>query len=205
MRIVIDLKQLPATLKKLVGAQREATRQGMVSAAHRGVNILRGKTPVGVSGQLKGAWRVGRLRSGADGEVTRIINDAPYAGIIENGCRPHPVNRAGIEAIALWVRRKFGYMAAGSVGPGRGRQGPRMNITRKRLGEGVAGPVHQQPSGAADREIMSIVWAIVQKLKTQGHPPTYFVKRSLPEIEAIMATEVEAALARVAAKGGAAG
>ena len=36
-----------------------------------------------------------------------VLNDAPHAGIIELGARPHPVSKEGQEAIKQWCMRKL--------------------------------------------------------------------------------------------------
>ena len=56
------------------------------------------------TGQLKNSFRVRRVNR----NEIHLDNDAPYAGIIDLGARPHSVNKEGIEAIALWAKRKFG-------------------------------------------------------------------------------------------------
>lgn len=73
----------------------------MKLAAHRGRTLLVRKSPVD-RGNFKNAWRVRTIAGGAE-----IQNDAPYAGIIELGARPHPVSREGIEALTGWARRHF--------------------------------------------------------------------------------------------------
>lgn len=37
-----------------------------------------------------------------------VSNDAPHAGIVELGARPHPVSKEGQEAIKRWAMRKLG-------------------------------------------------------------------------------------------------
>lgn len=39
---------------------------------------------------------------------TSVTNEAPHAGIIELGARPHAVSMHGIQSLAGWVRRKLG-------------------------------------------------------------------------------------------------
>ncbi len=37
-----------------------------------------------------------------------VENDAPHAGVIEDGARPHPVSMEGQQAIKEWAMRKLG-------------------------------------------------------------------------------------------------
>lgn len=48
---------------------------------------------------FKNAWQ---------GDANGVRNDAPHAGIIERGARPHGVSIEGQQAIAEWAQRKFG-------------------------------------------------------------------------------------------------
>jgi hypothetical protein len=50
-------------------------------------------------GQMRNGWRV----SG-----NQVINEAPHAGIVIKGARPHNVSRAGIESIIRWAMRTLG-------------------------------------------------------------------------------------------------
>jgi hypothetical protein len=51
---------------------------------------------------MKNAWRVVQVDDGA-----HLLNDAPYAGIIEKGARPHTVSAEGRANIQRWVKRKL--------------------------------------------------------------------------------------------------
>lgn len=83
------------------GAPR-AVLQAMFSAAQRGRSWIIGKSPVD-RGILKNAWRV--LKMGSEG--VELVNDQPYAGVMERGARPFIISKAGIEALAAWVKRKI--------------------------------------------------------------------------------------------------
>ena len=93
-------KELRARAKKMP----DVIRKGSYMAAQRGRSLLVRRTPVD-RGLLKASWRAKR---GSGKELATIENDAPYAGIVEFGARPHPVSREGQAAIALWAKRKFG-------------------------------------------------------------------------------------------------
>lgn len=88
-----DLKKRLKTLPKL--ADRAIQRGGL-----RGRAVVVRRTPVD-TGQMKNAWTYNR-------SFKRLQNDAPHAGIIEGGARPHKVNAAGREAITLWAMRQLG-------------------------------------------------------------------------------------------------
>lgn len=98
---VIRPEQLAGVLKEQATALPQAVRRGARAGAMRGQAHMPKQTPVDM-GQLRNSWRV----SEAGG--TRLYNDAPHAGIVEQGARPHPVSREGIEALAAWAHRKLG-------------------------------------------------------------------------------------------------
>jgi hypothetical protein len=108
---------------QLAGALREEftrVRRAQIIACHAAANRFqaflaeqtdaRGLTDTGL---FKAGWRVARLQNGR-GSVT--YNDAPYAGIIEEGARPHKVSGAGIAAIARWAARKLGVAKRDALG-----------------------------------------------------------------------------------------
>jgi hypothetical protein len=104
MALKITPKELP---RELVGRSRltqEATRRGIIEAAQWAKALLASRTPVD-RGQMKAAWKV-RISPGFR-EPAVIRNDAPYAGVVEMGARPHPVSKAGQLAILGWVRRNI--------------------------------------------------------------------------------------------------
>ena len=115
MTTTIKPSQLGATLRADDKKRRRAVHVGLRRAAMRGKTHLvaetkrQGKVH---TGHFKAAWRVVRVdgqhavdkRQGAG---YAILNDAPHAGIIELGARPHPVSREGYEAIRRWVSRKL--------------------------------------------------------------------------------------------------
>lgn len=110
--IVIDMKSLSSALRGEVEDVRAAVETASKRAAQRMKTKLvadTDKSGVNDTGALRSSWRVMMWR----GSV-RVYNDAPYAGVIEAGCRPHPVSKAGREAIARWAVRKLGVSVAES-------------------------------------------------------------------------------------------
>jgi hypothetical protein len=91
----------PRGLTKLLEKQAreisKAAKRGALSAATRGAAKLQKKVPRD-TGDLARSFRVGHTSTGA-----QIRIDAPHAGIVERGARPHRVNAEGREALAGWV------------------------------------------------------------------------------------------------------
>jgi hypothetical protein len=94
-------EQLERALREQAKAFPDVMRKGATAAARRGQSHMVGKTPTD-QGQARNSWRVHH------GAVPKLENDAPHAGIIEMGARPHKVSAEGIENIAGWARRQLG-------------------------------------------------------------------------------------------------
>ncbi len=96
-------------LAKRLKLRRHQIREAVMAGARRGARGARAVLVIRSPkdrGNFKAAWRSKSfLRK--SGEIARVSNDAPYAGIIERGARPHGVNKEGREALFHWVRRHF--------------------------------------------------------------------------------------------------
>lgn len=171
-RIVIDPKNLVSELLGRERLVRQALVKGAAAAARRGRAHLVRKTPKD-QGQLKAGWRDSAtgVSRGSNSLLAEITNDAPYAGVVEMGARPHPVSEEGQQAIREWVRRHL----ADFVGRSRARA-----IQRRR----AAG------QSDADAEVKEIAGAIIWRIRKYGTPPTYFIRNALPEITRFAAQEV---------------
>jgi hypothetical protein len=103
--------KLSAAMQAEGAKQTRAVNLGAVAAARRFEALLVTKTKAAGKvdqGQFLAGWRtVVRSLSDARG-VAAVSNDAPHAGIIELGARPHSVSAEGREALARWFMRKHG-------------------------------------------------------------------------------------------------
>lgn len=104
----IRADQLPRALR----AEGERIARGIPKACRAAAQRFKARLvartdELGITdtGMYKNGWRV----SAGEGETAaQVYNDAPYAGVIELGARPHPVSAEGREAIARWAMRKLG-------------------------------------------------------------------------------------------------
>lgn len=131
---------LAAHNQRVMIAGEKASR----AAALRLVYHLRKKT------DEMGITDLGGYKDGFKADFNVVYNDAPHAEWIENGVRPHPVSRAGVERIAEWVRRKLR----------------------------VITPAGKRRKVKAD-EAMSIAYAIAAKIKKHGQAGHYVMASSL--------------------------
>ncbi len=98
--IRISAKALGPELTARAKQTPKAMRAGIRLAAERARSLLASKTPVD-TGAMKARWRV------SQGGTVEVVNDTPYAGVIEGGARPHGVSVEGRHAIKLWFMRKL--------------------------------------------------------------------------------------------------
>jgi hypothetical protein len=161
--------QLGPMLRRQGREQAHAIARGIRRAKVRGIGVLKANTPKNDTGLLKNAWIV--TESG-------VQNTAPYAGIIERGARPHMMNREGIAALTEWVRRKGLVVRMVKSGP----------VSKARR--------LTKTEASADRDVQSIVWAIVGKLKKEGQEGTFYIENSLPRLTEILEEEILDALSR---------
>jgi hypothetical protein len=101
----IDITKLGPATRHRNAMVVEGLRRGLRMGARGGRAVLVRRTPKD-RGQLKAGWRSKTFPEGKR-EVARVTNDAPYAGVVELGARPHQVSLEGRVAIAGWVRRHF--------------------------------------------------------------------------------------------------
>lgn len=165
--IKIDPKDFPRDIRRRLRTAPNAVKRGMSRSATLSRAYIVKQTPVDL-GQLKNAWKVRRK------PVIELYNTAPYGGVVEKGARPHPVSLAGQIAIYEWVRRHFYYTEW---------SGGKRSKPKKVRG----GPFE-------DETLTAITMGIVNKIRTKGQKPTYFVRNSLPELRRLMVEEVVKAI-----------
>lgn len=189
-RISIRLEDLAGDLQERIREIPVSVKRGLQSGTSFGRTLLSKKSPVD-QGQLKNSWKLIDMAGGARGRsgMIQLVNEAPHAGIVERGARPHKVSQEGIEAIAQWVWRNrnvfarstgaFSGRASGPVQPGTG--GRRAMQRRADMGEATA-----------------IAYAIAWKIRRKGQKPTWFVRDSMPRISSMTRREVAHELERLA-------
>lgn len=109
MSVKVHPKDLMPELRTRMKKTPEVIMRGMNAGMMQGQAILASRSPSS-SGNLRASWKTRRGRV-AGGKMTvepELYNDAPYAGIVEEGARPHPVNKEGIAALTRWARLTFG-------------------------------------------------------------------------------------------------
>jgi nucleoid-associated protein YgaU len=98
----IKPEELPMRIKLHLKAVQEGVRRGIRKGAKDAVKVLQDRTPVD-TGELRDSWEIKE-----DADSVSLENDAPHAGIVERGARPHPVSDEGRKKLAEWAVRKLG-------------------------------------------------------------------------------------------------
>lgn len=167
-------KQVAAVIMATDKTIRAEQKRAMLEAAALGAELLAKEAPVD-TGRLKQSFRV--RTHGVSGHP-EIVADAPYAGVIEAGARPHWMP---LRPLIGWVRRHRGLF----------------NLTRRP-------PKRHRRTGRfqADAGIVGIARAIQLKIARVGTKPRWFVRKTLPALSRvldIMLAEAKTrALARIA-------
>jgi len=175
---VIDLRpeEVPGLLKRHAKEMPEAIARGAMAAAHRARTRLVRVSPVDL-GQYKNSWAIKDIKSGNVRNIS-VINDAPHAGIIELGARPHKVNAAGIEALKEWAKRHMLLAAVKSARRYRGKKAKAELMSQ------------------IDEAALRIAFAIAKKIEKRGQKGRFIVEKEMPTIQRWLAMELARSLDR---------
>lgn len=214
MSVMVDIAVAPRLIERHSARTLANVKRGLRSASRRAHAILVPRTPRDRGGAAAG-WR-GAAHNGEGNVVAYLLNTCPYIGILESGARPHKVSWEGIYSLYLWIERHFrltrgGALVAGAVGT-RLTAGKSTAFRRSQtaaIGYGMGGELVSKAGRYVEKAILFTHWemynklvpaalnitgAIVNKLRTKGQKPRYFVKNALPEIAAGAREEVERCL-----------
>lgn len=166
-------------LQRRFAGSKAAVRRGSMAAAHRSKTMISRHTPSDL-GQLAHSWGVRNMGRDSKGKFVKtkymaeLYNDAPHAGVVEAGARPHKVSAEGWWSIYEWVERHF---------PEAASEDGQVDVYGN------------------DPEFSRITWAIVRKIGRDGQKATYFVRKRLPALVQIAQVEVGRAIEKHMRKG----
>lgn len=180
--VTIDAGKLGARIRAdHVGAPKAVDR-AIFSALQRGKAYIVGKTPVD-RGILRNAWKVIRLSTGG----AELVNDQPYAGILERGARPFRMSKEGLEALEGWVLRKL------MSGDMHSKTTPLDNRKYKNQ-HGTWSARKRKKTKALQEEAKSIAYAIAKHFERVGMKGKRFVWKELPQLANLMEQEINRSL-----------
>lgn len=174
MTVAVDAKLAAKLVRGLESRFAKAASRGIVRGAMRARAKIQRETPKD-QGQTKASWRLERSALIATGDhvLATWTNDAPHAGILENGARPHNVNPEGWQAIYRWVERHRSLFSGGGAAKRREDFTP-------------------APFRGPDPQIEAITNGIVRKIAREGQKPTYFVRNMLDDLTRMAEQETQA-------------
>lgn len=193
LRVELHPGQVARAIRQRNRANINAMIDGAIAGAFRGRKFIVRKTPRD-QGQLRKSWKVKAGRRAfilRDSLAAELINDAPHAGVVERGARPHPVSREGFLALVGWAKR-HGFKGARR----KFQRGGRSRIQGPKQETRLYGIVF------ADQDVLAarVAMGIVRKLRAHGQVGTFFVKKHLPELERRNWLEVKKALRAISKK-----
>ncbi len=171
--------QIGARLRADAKGAPKAVIRAIVSGAQRGRSFMVKESPVD-RGILRNAWRVLKMREGAE-----LINDQPYAGIMERGARPFKISGAGLWALKAWVMRKLQS----------GEMNGRSSIKTKKI-------IKRRKTIKLEKEAESIAYAIAKNFEKVGIRGRRFVWKNLEILASLMESEMERYLSKFFNRGG---
>lgn len=177
--ISIDAGKLGARLRADAKGAPLAVRRAMFSAAQRGKALLVKDSPVD-RGILRNAWRVLKMLDGVE-----LVNDQPYAGVMERGARPFKISDDGLWALKAWVMRKL--MSGDMNG--------RSSLKTKKI-------MKRRKSFKLEKEAESIARAIAKSFAKVGIKGRRFVWRNLRVLASLMDGEMNRYLEKFFNRGG---
>lgn len=120
-----------------------------------------------------------------------LVNDAPHAGIVERGARPH---MPPLEPILEWVKRHlrgFGFKAPKFRAP---KQGP-LRSESAYARRALRVQAHAEAVADFEDDVLALAEAIRWKIYKNGQAPTWFVRSNLPKLRDLVAAEIDKAIA----------
>lgn len=183
VRLRADAEKSPAVVKR-----------AMFSAAQKARSFIVKQTPVD-RGLMRVAWKVIRLSTGVE-----LVNDQPYAGVMERGARPFKISQLGVWALKAWAMRKLrsgqivvsGQMVRISWARGWKK---RMRIAK---GESlITRKVRKRISKTQiEKQAESIAYAVAKTFEKVGIRGRGFVLKNLPFLASMMDQEFVRSLSK---------
>jgi hypothetical protein len=177
---VITRTLTPAQVKGVLARTNRVilknSKRAILEAAALGAELVARDAPVD-TGRLKQSVRL--RRKGASGHP-EVVADAPYAGVVEAGSRPH---WAPLQPLVKWVRRHVqgaakaaGIRVPAKVGLYKGRSARAWAAYNRR----------SRIRSAYVGEILAMARGVQLKIAHKGTRPTWFTRKNLPRMGKIL-------------------
>jgi hypothetical protein len=161
----ITTAELPAAMQREIQRNKQASILAMIDTARQAERIVVNESPTD-QGIFREAWRVVETLVGAE-----LINDAPHAGIVEEGSRPH---RPPSQPIREWIIRNMA-----RIGIARQEAGLTAPLTTK---TGKPRAVRKDQTGniiPEDEQVINqLTYLICSKIAREGTKPHFLLKNN---------------------------
>jgi hypothetical protein len=141
-------------------------------------------------GEFQNSWFSFPTAKGA-----KIENNAPHAGIIEAGARPHKVNADGRAKLLAWVLKVIAPQVQGPATAFTNKSAVRNAKRYLRFGSMAALPVGKKARDNVDavlKEAESIVYRICARMAKEQTPGHWIVRNHLDDLRYFLKREVTA-------------
>jgi hypothetical protein len=162
---------LRRALTKDMKTLEKRTVEAVHRTAHLGSRVVRKNVPVAFR-ELFDSIEYAPRPKGAVIEAT-----APHAAAVEVGSRPH---RPPIAPILAWVKLRGMQGVHG---------GPEADGHPQRVAASIR--MHGTPTSTPVDAPMRVAWAIARAIEINGTKPTWFARRSLPEIHELLDNQIK--------------
>lgn len=179
----LPLSKLGATLRKDLATLHKRTIRAAQGAAEDGRGPVRQNAPEAF-GEIKSGVIAEKLSDGS-----RIRSSAPHSAAVEEGSRPH---MPPIAPILAWVRLRGMQGLTPGPHPAAAGGGPSPHPEHVAASIAAHGNGSSTPVDAAHR----VAWAIALKIAKHGTKPTFWVAKTLPEIESILDKHMKSSLSQ---------
>jgi hypothetical protein len=184
--IVVDAKNFAAVFRARELKRAGALRGALVEAANEGVGIVTASINANVGRDTGGL--VASVHVEKQGDAVEVVVDAPHAGVIELGARPH---WAPLQPLIDWVRRHAASFNI-TVVPKKKFRKLSATIDPKYQGRRNAALARRKAAeDKSDALVEAIARGIQRKIADRGSPPHWFMKRSLPAMRDALANVIQ--------------
>ncbi|MFB6373334.1 MAG: hypothetical protein ABEN55_09520 [Bradymonadaceae bacterium] len=168
--------------------RQDLIEKALLKAALEGEPFVAADTPVDTE-RARNAWDVQPVEGGAD-----LFNDAPHAGILEKGSRPH---RPPFKPILRWVVRNFGLNleAVEARKEAENTEGTDPDEAAREAMQNARRSLKEDDPESASEGARSMAWAVVEHIEENGTEPNWMVRDNLPKLKALAQEAVEDFLA----------
>lgn len=181
---VVSSAEIDAVLKRTDKRLRDAVKGAVIEAAAVGAEIVARDAPVD-TGRLKQS--IIMRKRGPSGHP-EIVAQAPHAGPVEVGSRPHWVP---LTPLVRWVRRHWSSFNLPKRRPGGASTTPAASAAAQR---------HRDRRiarrAAYDANVVTIARKIQKAIAKRGTRPRYFMRKNLPRLNEVLKTLMRESKAR---------